>query len=100
MGVPAGVDVEDQAGSDGDGKVGAAGGAAVTIDSMQVEEEAIEATDLREAAGCEALPTDGGVWQQLERELKCAWQERAGQVLGWARKRGLRGIFRGIFGRV
>ena len=56
------ADVDDRAGSDDDGKVEAAGGAAATVGSMQVEEEAIEATDLRGAAGCGALPTDGGVW--------------------------------------
>ena len=39
------ADVDDRAGSDGDGKVDAAGGAAATIGSMQVEEEEIEATD-------------------------------------------------------
>ena len=46
-----------------------------------VAEEIEEATDLREAAGCGALPTDGGVRQQLERELECARLEQAGQVL-------------------
>ena len=50
----------------------AAGGAAATVGSMQVVEEAIEETDLREATGCGALPTDGGMWQQLEQELECA----------------------------
>ena len=76
------VDVDDRAGSDDDGKVKAAGGAAAAVGSMQVEEEeAIEATDLREATGCGALPTDGSVWQQLERELECARPEQAKQVL-------------------
>ena len=55
------ADVDDWAGSDGDGKVDAAGGAAATIGSMQVVEEAIEATYLQEATGCGALPTDGGM---------------------------------------
>ena len=38
--------MDDWAGSDDDGKVEAASGAAATVGSMQVEEEAIEATDL------------------------------------------------------
>ena len=75
------ADVDDWAGSDDDGKVDAAGGAAATVGSMQVEEEATEATDLREATGCGALPTDGGLWQQLEWELECARPEQAEQVL-------------------
>ena len=75
------ADVYDRAGSDDDGKVKAAGGAAAAVGSMQVEEEAIEATDLREATGCGALPTDGSVWQQLEWELECARPELAKQVL-------------------
>ena len=33
------------------------------------------------ATGCGALPTDGGVWQQLEQELECARSEWAKQVL-------------------
>jgi hypothetical protein len=57
-----GANVEDRAGSGGDGKVEAAGGAAATIGSMQAVEKAIEETDHREATGCGALPTDGGVW--------------------------------------
>ena len=40
------ADVDDQDGSDVDGKVGAASGAAATVGSMQVEEEVIEVTDL------------------------------------------------------
>jgi hypothetical protein len=56
------ADVDDRAGSNGDGRVDAAGGAAATIGSMQVVEEAIEETDLRDVTGCGALPTDGGVW--------------------------------------
>jgi hypothetical protein len=75
------ADADDRAGSNGDGRVDAASGAAATIGSMQVVEEAIEATDLRGATGCGALPTDGGVWQQLERELECARSEQAEQVL-------------------
>ena len=55
------ANVDDWAGSDDDGRVDTAGGAAATVDSMQVVEEAIEAADLREATGCGALPTDGGV---------------------------------------
>ena len=39
------TDVDDWAGSDDDGKVDAAGRAAATVGSMQVVEEAIEATD-------------------------------------------------------
>ena len=74
------ADVDDWAGSNDDGKVDAAGGAAATVGSMQVEEEA-EAADLREATGCGALPTDGGLWQQLERELECARPGQAEQVL-------------------
>ena len=41
-----GVDVDDRAGSGGDGEMEAAGGAAATVGSMQVVEEAIEETDL------------------------------------------------------
>jgi hypothetical protein len=48
---------------------------------MQVVEEAIEELDLQVATGCGALPTDGGVWRQLEQELECARSERAEQVL-------------------
>ena len=40
------ADVDDRAGSDGDGKVDAAGGAVATVSSMQGVEEAIEETDL------------------------------------------------------
>ena len=56
-------------------------GAADSMPQRDLEvEEAIEATDLREATGCGALPTYGGVWQQLERELRCARLEQAEQV--------------------
>ena len=40
------ANVDDRAGSDGDGKVDAAGGAVATVSSMQGVEEAIEETDL------------------------------------------------------
>ena len=40
------ADVDDQAGSDGNGEVEAAGGAAATIGSMQVVEEEIEVTNI------------------------------------------------------
>ena len=40
------ADVDDRAGSKGDGKVDAAGRAAATTGSMQVEEEAIEELNL------------------------------------------------------
>ena len=53
------ADVDDRAGSDGYGKVDAAGGAVATVGDVQVEEEAIEETDLRATTGCGALPTDG-----------------------------------------
>ena len=59
----------------------AAGGAAATVGSVQVVEEAIEELDLRATTGCGVLPTDGGVWQQLEQELECARSGRAEQVL-------------------
>ena len=48
---------------------------------MQVVEEAIEELDLRATTGCGVLPTDGGVWQQLEQELECARSGQAEQVL-------------------
>ena len=76
-----GADVDDRAGSGGDGSMAAARGAAATAGSMQVVEEAIEELDPRAATGCGALPTDGGVWQQLEQELECARSGRAEQVL-------------------
>ena len=59
----------------------AAGGAAAMVDSMQVVEEAIGEPDLQATTGCGALPTDGGVWRQLEQELECARSGRAEQVL-------------------
>ena len=59
----------------------AAGGAAAMVDSMQVVEEAIEEPDLRATTGCGVLPTDGGVWRQLEQELECARSGQAEQVL-------------------
>ena len=73
--------MDDRAGSGGDGSLAAASGAAATAGSMQVVEEAIEELDLRAATGCGALPTDGGVWRQLEQELECARSRRAEQVL-------------------
>jgi len=76
-----GADVDDRAGSGGDGSMAAARGAAATAGSMQVVEEAIEELDPRAATGCGALPTDGGVWRQLEQELECARSGRAEQVL-------------------
>ena len=76
-----GTDVDDRAGSGGDGSMAAASGAAATAGSMQVVEEAIEELDLRAATGCGALPTDGGVWRQLEQELECARSGQAEQVL-------------------
>ena len=76
-----GTDVDDRAGSGGDGSMAAASGAAATAGSMQVVEEAIEELDLRAATGCGALPTGGGVWRQLEQELECARSGRAEQVL-------------------
>ena len=75
------ANVDDRAGFDGGGKAEAAGGAAATVGSMQVVEEEIEAADLREATCCGALPTDGGVRQQLEQGLGCARSEQAEQVL-------------------
>ena len=59
------ADVDDRAGSKGDGKVDAAGGAAATVGDGQVVEEAIEETDLQDATGCGALPTVGWGW--------CSW---------------------------
>ena len=76
-----GADVDDRAGSGGDGSMAAASGAAATAGSMQVAEEAIEELDLRAATGCGVLPTDGGVWRQLEQELECARSGQAEQVL-------------------
>ena len=76
-----GADVDDRAGSGGNVSMAAASGAAVTAGSMQVVEEAIEELGPRAATGCGALPTDGGVWRQLEQELECARSGRAEQVL-------------------
>ena len=56
-----GADVDDRAGSWGDGSMAAASGAAATVGSMQVVEEVIEELDLQAATGCGVLPTDGGV---------------------------------------
>ena len=87
------ADVDDWAGSDDDRRMKAVEGGAAAVDSMQVVVEAIEETDLREATGCGALPTDGGVWRQLEQELECARSEQAEQVLlgegcSWEKTRG------------
>ena len=103
-----GTDVDDRAGSGGDRSMAAASGAAATAGSMQVVEEAIEELDLRAATGCGALPTDGGVWRQLEQELECARSGRAEQVLPgqgcfWEEielRQKLGWIFRGLIGRV
>ena len=78
------ADVDDRAGSDGDGKVDAAGGAVATVSGMQVVEEAIEETYLRETTGCGALLMDGWGWLHLKRaKAKWARQRRAGQVPQW-----------------